>query len=105
MKLFYRQYGDRYFNQKNWRRALTYFERYNVIDPDSSAIKKKITICRDNLGDARARTGKPSRASKKTDETQTQVKRLLKESGAESAWIMQYLFEEQSGEKDSETPW
>ena len=105
MKLFYRQYGDRYFNQKNWRRALTYYERYNVIDPDSRAIKKKITICRDNLGNTRARPGKPSRAQKKTDETQNQVKRLLKESGAESAWIMQYLFEEKSGEKDSETPW
>jgi pSer/pThr/pTyr-binding forkhead associated (FHA) protein len=105
MKLFYRRHGDTYFNQQNWRRALTYYERYNVIDPDSRDIKKKITICRDNIGDTRARPAKPSRAQKKTDETQNQVKRLLEESGAESAWIMQYLFEEQSGETDSETPW
>ena len=105
MKLFYRQNGDGYFSQKNWRRALTYYERYNVIDPDSPAINKKITICRDNLDDTQARPAKTSQVQKKTDETQNQVKRLLEESGAESAWIMKYLFEEQSGEKDSETPW
>jgi len=105
MKLFYRRHGDTYFNQQNWRRALTYYERYHVIDPDSLEIKRKITICRDKLSELSAASEKPSLAQKTPDEMRDQVKRLLEESGTESTWIMQYLFEEQSGEKDSETPW
>jgi hypothetical protein len=30
---------------------------------------------------------------------------MLEESGAESSWLMEYLFEEQDGESDSDTPW
>lgn len=111
MKLFYRRYGDTYFNQQNWSRALTYYERYHVIDPDSLEIKKKMTICRDKLSELSTASEKPSPAQKTNDEMRAQVKRLLEESGTESTWIMQYLFEEksgeqeQTGEKDSETPW
>jgi len=105
MKLFYRRYGGRYFNQRDWRRALTYYERYHVIDPGSREIKKKITICRDKLSEVSAPSEKPSPAKKTTDEMRDRVKRLLEESDTESTWIIHYLFEEQSGEKDSETPW
>ena len=34
-----------------------------------------------------------------------EIIRMLEESGTESSWLMQYLFEEQNGEPDSETPW
>ena len=34
-----------------------------------------------------------------------EVQRLLEESGTESSWIMKYLFEEQEGENNSDTPW
>jgi tetratricopeptide (TPR) repeat protein len=105
MKLFYRSHGDTNFNRENWSGALTYFERYHVIDPDSREVKEKIAICRDKLSEVSAPSKKQSPAQKNTEEMRDQVKRVLEESGTESAWIIQYLFEEQSGEKDSETPW
>ena len=40
-----------------------------------------------------------------SDEQRDKIKRVLEESGTDSSWIMKYLFEEESGEKDSEKPW
>ena len=34
-----------------------------------------------------------------------EIQRLLEESGTESSKIMKYLFEDQEGEKKSDTPW
>ena len=34
-----------------------------------------------------------------------EVQRLLEETGTETSWIMKYLFEEQEGEKSSDSPW
>ena len=117
MKLFYRKIGDKYYAKQNYRRALTFYKRYNMIDPDSREIKTRIASCREKLseGVGRPQIAKSSAAKKTTDKKTTdikttdkrrdQVKRLLEESVTESAWIIQYLFEDQSGEKDSETPW
>ncbi len=104
MKLFYRGHGDRSFNQGDWRRALSFYERYHLIDPDAGEIKKQIAACRDKLSEVSASSEKPP-GKKTPDKMRDRVKRLLEESGTESTWIMKYLFEEQSGEVDSETPW
>jgi hypothetical protein len=44
-------------------------------------------------------------ADKKQNEKREEIQRLLEESGTESSRIMKYLFEEQEGEKKSDTPW
>ncbi len=105
MKAFYRGYGERYFNEENWRRALTYFERHNFIEPDTLDIQQKINLCRAKLTTSKSKRrpsqGKPSAPEKSRE----QVKQLLEESGIESSRIIQFLYEEQSGETDSERPW
>ena len=76
-------------------------------------------ICREKLAIARAKSlktkyaktslKKKSRGNNQNTQTQAEkkkeIKRLLEESGTESSWIMQYLFEDQEGKKDSEKPW
>ena len=109
IKTFYREYGEKYFKKKSWHKALTFFERYYFIDPEAPDIQKKIKICRNKL----TANKKPSQntgsqlvsTEKETKENREEIKRMLEESGTESTWLMQYLFEEQNGEKDSETPW
>jgi tetratricopeptide (TPR) repeat protein len=93
IKLFYRQSGERYFKKKNWKRALTYFERHNFIAPESPDIQQKIDICRSKLS-----APKPAGNRK-------QVEKILDESGIESSRIIKFLYEDQSGEKSSEKPW
>jgi pSer/pThr/pTyr-binding forkhead associated (FHA) protein len=119
MKSFYRENGVKYFSQGNWPRALSYFERYYLIDTETKEINHKMIICREKLAEARgldqkagsAKTSseKMMRGKKKNSLEQTEkkeeIKRLLEESGTESSWIMKYLFEDQQGEGDSEKPW
>lgn len=105
MKEFYLVHGEQRFNQKDWGGALKYFERYNLIDPERIEIKERIRACRQNLALGDARSGKSSPVHSTPNKKHEQIKRLLEESGAEGSWIMEYLFEEESGEKDSETPW
>jgi pSer/pThr/pTyr-binding forkhead associated (FHA) protein len=105
MKEFYRLHGEQRFDQNNWSRALTYFERYNIIDPESVEIKEKIRVCRKNMALTATHSGNSAPDYSAPNKKREQIKRLLEESGAESSWIMEYLFEEKSGEKDSETPW
>jgi hypothetical protein len=45
----------------------------------------------------------PSKNEK--NEKRQEIQRLLEESGTESSRIMKYLFEDQEGEKKSDTPW
>ncbi len=108
IKTFYREYGEKYFKKKSWHKALTFFERYYFIDPEAPDIRKKIKICRKKL----TANKKPSQkrdsqnaSDQDTQENREEIKRMLEESGTESTWLMQYLFEEQNGEKDSENPW
>jgi pSer/pThr/pTyr-binding forkhead associated (FHA) protein len=109
IKDYYRQMGDKYFAQKKWLQALTYYERYSLIDPELPEVKNKIGLCKSKLAAAKSPAPKPKRrkvASKeKTDAQREKIKRALEESGTKSAWIMKYLFEEQKGEKDSDEPW
>ena len=119
MKSFYRENGEKYFSQGNWPRALSYFERYYLIDTETKEINHKMIICREKLarargldqkaGSAKTSSKKMMRGKKKNSieqaEKKEEIKRLLEESGTESTWIMKYLFEDQQGEGDSEKPW
>ena len=121
MKAFYHENGEKYFTEKKWSKALSYFERYYIIDPDNKKIKDKIKICREKLSDIRALAHSPNHAKPTSEkkpwgkrqndrkneqaEKREEIKRLLEESGTESSWIMKYLFEDQKVEKDSEKPW
>lgn len=107
MKFFYRKHGERYFKEGNWRRALVFFERHNFIEPDSADIQQKIDVCRSKLENANA-TGRESQGKSSTSpKSREKVQQLLDESGVDSSRIIQFLFEEQSGEgeTDSEKPW
>jgi pSer/pThr/pTyr-binding forkhead associated (FHA) protein len=116
IKSFYQDTGEKHFNQKKWSKALLYFERYRLIDPESPEIQELIRICKQNLMIAKKQAPKtrPRKEiekqkkeipTEKPDEQRDKIKRALEESGTDSSWIMKYLFEEESGEKDSEKPW
>ena len=121
MKAFYRDNGETYFTKKKWAKALSYFERYYLIDTDNKQVNDKLKICREKLSNARilARKSKTSKSSLKRKsrrkskkdlareqaEKKEEIKRLLEESGAESTWIMKYLFEDEAGKSESEKPW
>lgn len=110
IKTFYRENGDGYYKKGNWPKALSYFERYAIIDPESAEIKAKISACRQKMASARRGNTKSGRrknriAQEDDSQKREEVQRLLEETGTESSWIMKYLFEEQEGEKNSDTPW
>jgi hypothetical protein len=119
MKSFYREHGDKYFVKRDWSRALSYFERYYLIETETKEINHKMKICREKLaatrelsqkaGPAKSSSEKMTRGEQKHSQEQAEkkeeIKRLLEESGTESSWIMQYLFEDQQSETDSEKPW
>jgi pSer/pThr/pTyr-binding forkhead associated (FHA) protein/tetratricopeptide (TPR) repeat protein len=110
IKTFYREHGDGYYKKGNWPKALSYFERYAIIDPESSEIKAKISACRQKMVAARKGNTKSGRrknriAQEEDNQKREEVQRLLEETGTESSWIMKYLFEEQEGEKSSDSPW
>jgi hypothetical protein len=105
MKLFYRKYGERYLKKGNWRQALIYFERHNFIEPDSADIQQKINVCRSKLETANSTDHQAQDKSPPSVKNREQVEQLLEESGVDSSRIIQFLFEEQSGETDSEKPW
>ena len=121
MKAFYRDNGETYYAKKKWAKALSYFERYYLIDTENRQVNDKLKICREKLSHARSlayksKTSKSSlkkksrRKSKKElareqAEKKEEIKRLLEESGAESTWIMKYLFEEDGDKSNSEKPW
>ncbi len=110
MKSFYREHGDKYFVKKDWLQALSYFERYYLIDTETKEINHKMKICREKLAKTRELSHKAGPAKTSSEkmmraEKKEEIKRLLEESGTESSWIMQYLFEDQQSEIDSEKPW
>ena len=109
IKNYFREIGDKYFAQKNWLQALIYFQRYSLIDPDFPDVKNKISLCKNKLAVSKKKPPKPKplkiAPKEKTDDQRKKIKRALEESGAKSAWIMKYLFKEQSGEKNLDEPW
>ena len=102
IKAFYREYGEKYFKKGKWRQALSFLERYYFIDPELLDIKEKIRVCKNNLTAAERQKSTPEQ---KPDEKRAEIKRMLEESGTESSWLMQYLFEDQKEKKNSDTPW
>ncbi len=119
MKTFYSENGEKYFSQKKWSKALSFFERYYLIDTDTSEVNNKMKICREKLADTNASSRKAFYAKRslkknsqgKNQNKQTQaekkeeIKRMLEESGTESSWIMKYLFEDQKDKQESDKPW
>ena len=121
MEEFYRDNGEKYYAKKNWAKALSYFERYYLIDTDNKQVNEKMKFCRDELLSARtlARKSKNTKTSLKNNswgkskknreleqaEKKEEIKRLLEESGAESSWIMKYLFEEETDQAEADKPW
>lgn len=82
MKGFYIEHGERYFQQRNYSAALSYFQRYTLIDPDNPEIKKRIAeskkAVRKEVVPQRPRT---SGAEDRQDET---VRDLLEGSQTDS---------------------
>ena len=119
MKTFYRDNGEKYYTKQNWSKAQSYFERYYLIDTDTREVNNKLKICREKLAVARTKSigSKYAKSSlkKKTREksqniqadakSKEEIKRMLEESGAESSWIMRYLFEDQKDLQGSDKPW
>jgi hypothetical protein len=121
MKEFYRDNGEKYFSKKKWANALSHFERYYLIETENKQVNDKMKICREKVSNARilAKKSKNSKSSlkkkswRKTKKDRAneqaakkeEIKRLLEESGAESSWIMQYLFEDDKDKKNSDKPW
>lgn len=119
MKAFYRENGENYYAKKNWSKALSFFERYYLIDTDTEEVNTKMKSCRENLADARSKDRKAqyakaslkksSQKSKTNHQTEAErkaeIKRMLEESGTDSSWIMEYLFEDKKDEKNDDKPW
>ena len=117
MKAFYRENGENNFANMNWSKALSYFERYYLMDTENNDLNDKIRICREKLTEDRWLAGESSRVKKAPgkeqkskngrhqDQKREEIKRLLEEAGTESSWIMKYLFEDQNDKRDSEKPW
>jgi pSer/pThr/pTyr-binding forkhead associated (FHA) protein len=118
MKGFYHENGEKYFSQKKWAKALSFFERYFLIDAENKAVNDKVKICREKLSRAqflashtksslKRKSRRKSKEERKREEAEKkeEIKRLLEESGAESSWIMKYLFEEESDKTNSDKPW
>jgi hypothetical protein len=90
-----------------------------LIDTDTEEINTKIKVCREKLAISRTKSitteyaktslKKKSRGIDQRNQSEAQkkeeIKRMIEESGTESTWIMQYLFENQKGKKDADKPW
>jgi pSer/pThr/pTyr-binding forkhead associated (FHA) protein len=103
IRAYYRSEGEVHFKAGSWSKALAYFERYSLIDPDAMDIREKITTCHRKLAEAPNAT--PAERRVAAADEQERVRQLLKESGTQSSWIMKYLFDETRRESDSQTPW
>lgn len=119
MKAFYLENGEKNFAAQSWAKALSYFERYYLIDTENSELNEKIKICHEKLTEfgMSARHSQHSAATSKKNqkyktgplqnEKREEIRRLLEEAGAESSWIMKYLFEDQNAVNNAATekPW
>jgi pSer/pThr/pTyr-binding forkhead associated (FHA) protein/tetratricopeptide (TPR) repeat protein len=115
MKGFYLHHGDEHLRRGNFNKAITYFERYYIIEPDDADVKRKIDSIRNQQKTKKVavpekavvkpvekeKAAVPETTSSKKDK----IKSMLEESGKDGTWIMKYLFEDQEGEKEEQTPW
>lgn len=109
LKALFRDEGERHFKAGQWPQALEAFTRLNLLAPGDDEVRQKIAACGRRLAapaePPAARRPAGARTSGSPEERR-RVERLLKEAGAESPWIMRYLFDEPShAGRKSETPW
>lgn len=79
MRAFYRETGNRYYQQKNCQAALSYWERYLVIDPQDPEIREKANLCTKGAAPRRARPSTGSAAGSGTSTPQQDPVRNLLE--------------------------
>ncbi len=105
MKAFYRENGERYFKERKWERAIIYFRRFSLIDPNDQEIKSRILSCqKEHDQQVRPKRADSKAAPKKTEissDDKKNLREVLEKSESKTDWVMKYLFSEQEGEK----PW
>jgi pSer/pThr/pTyr-binding forkhead associated (FHA) protein len=80
MKAFYREMGTRFYQQKNCQAALSYLERFLVIDPHDSDIREKANNCTKAASTRRPRQAAGSSGSQGAASTQQdRVRNLLED--------------------------
>jgi Tfp pilus assembly protein PilF len=110
MKSFYRDKAERFCQAGSAGKAKVYFQRYLLIDPNDRHVQARAAKCDELMRKSRA-TAKPGTEKDQddTDKTavrQERVKQLLEDSGVESNWMMDFLFEgKDESAEDAETPW
>jgi pSer/pThr/pTyr-binding forkhead associated (FHA) protein/tetratricopeptide (TPR) repeat protein len=107
IKAFYRERADRFLAEREFQKAVEYYQRYLVIDPSSQEIRRRIVEAKE-----RAPAPAASKAERgdgaNTKASQERIRRLLQESGLEADLVLEYLFEEDSGapaDNGEESPW
>jgi pSer/pThr/pTyr-binding forkhead associated (FHA) protein len=115
MKAFYLHHGDEHLRRGNFNKAITYFERYHIIEPNDPDVIRKIDSIRNQMKTKKVtapeKTFVQPVKKEKADVSETtfskkdKIKSMLEESGKDGTWIMKYLFEDQEGEKEEQTPW
>lgn len=108
IKTHYRSEGEKRFRSGEWSLALTAFERYCLIDPEEAEVRQKMSLCNRRLAQPEAPAAHKTTTAKRppTEAAERRrVERLLEESGAQSPWIIKYLFDEKPRSDGSETPW
>jgi hypothetical protein len=98
IKDFFRLKGEEHFQNLNYAKAISFFAKYTLIDPQDISIKEKVVICNQKLAE-NSDTGEEEEARRE------KVKNLLEESGSGSSWVMEYLYEEEDQQSNSEKPW
>ncbi|MHC1742002.1 MAG: FHA domain-containing protein [Syntrophobacteraceae bacterium] len=85
MKAFYREIGTRYYQQKNCPAALSYLERYLVIDPQDPDIREKANSCTKGASVKRPKqTGGSPMDSGSAPSQQDRVRNLLEDPAAQT---------------------
>ncbi|ARU57960.1 hypothetical protein OLMES_3941 [Oleiphilus messinensis] len=129
MKTFYQVEGDNKCRLGNRKTAETYFRRYLIIEPENPYIQQRLAELNQCGRDSGAVKTEPSlkenRAGAKVTLSTTEssvnkekIRKLLADDGVESDWIVEYLFDENSGsantgateqsaqrQGETETPW
>ncbi len=109
MKSFYRDKAEGFCRANKPGRAKIYFQRYLLIDPNDRHVQMLAAKCDQHTRSSRAKTktgtGQHLDQTDKTALRQERVKQLLEDSGVESNWMMDFLFEgKEESAVDAETP-
>ena len=83
MKDFYRESGDRYLGKKSYAVALSYYERYMLIDPDALEVKDKVAACRKHSAGRRSARQRPEGGKSEDSGRRQRMKSLIESPAAE----------------------